>query len=226
MENFGAPELYEVFETATDVEPPNELRVILNNAMHFFWPLPGTHCRWSFQALPADPGEEPWAKERLAFRFADQALDPDTIERLQKRIRKHASWFQGKVREVDWSVVIQFQKRLVRRFGEGRCWLVGDAAHQTGPVGAQSMNIGIREAEDLASKLAQVVRDEQKLDLLQAYHQENHDYWEKLISNKATLKANPQATPWVKEHATRIVPCIPAARDDLPPLLDQVGLQF
>ncbi|MBR0706987.1 FAD-dependent oxidoreductase [Bradyrhizobium liaoningense] len=40
------------------------------------------------------------------------------------------------------------------RFGSGRCFLVGDSAHQLSPTGGYGMNTGIAEAVDLSWKIA------------------------------------------------------------------------
>ena len=68
-------------------------------------------------------------------------------------LKNRAPWFQNPVKEVDWSADVQIEPRLARRFGRESCWQAGEAAHQTGPVGMQSINIGFREAAALADAL-------------------------------------------------------------------------
>lgn len=46
------------------------------------------------------------------------------------------------------------REKLADRFRDGRCFLVGDAAHQLSPTGGYGMNTGIAEAVDLSWKLA------------------------------------------------------------------------
>ena len=53
---------------------------------------------------------------------------------------------------------------LAKQFGRNRCWLAGDAAHQTGPVGVQSMNVGFCEAEALSSALHKILRESGSFD--------------------------------------------------------------
>ncbi|MCL8024503.1 FAD-dependent monooxygenase [Nocardioides bruguierae] len=60
------------------------------------------------------------------------------------------------------------------RFREGRCFLVGDAAHRIPPWGALGLNTGIQDAHNLAWKLAAALRDESCEPLLDTYEQERH----------------------------------------------------
>ncbi|MYT24428.1 pentachlorophenol monooxygenase, partial [Streptomyces sp. SID7760] len=53
-----------------------------------------------------------------------------------------------------WSSVFRISHRLVDRYGEGRVFVAGDAAHIHPPTGAQGMNTGIQDAWNLAWKLA------------------------------------------------------------------------
>ncbi|MGX1274667.1 2-polyprenyl-6-methoxyphenol hydroxylase-like FAD-dependent oxidoreductase [Streptomyces phaeoluteigriseus] len=56
-----------------------------------------------------------------------------------------------------WSSVFRISHRIVDRYGEGRVFVAGDAAHIHPPTGAQGMNTGIQDAFNLAWKLALAV---------------------------------------------------------------------
>ena len=58
---------------------------------------------------------------------------------------------------VRWVTAYKFKQLRARHFRQGRCFLVGDAAHLTSPYGARGMNSGIADAENLAWRLAMVV---------------------------------------------------------------------
>jgi 2-polyprenyl-6-methoxyphenol hydroxylase-like FAD-dependent oxidoreductase len=61
-------------------------------------------------------------------------------------------------RELRWSSVFRIGHRLAARYGAGRAFLAGDAAHIHPPTGAQGMNTGIQDAYNLAWKLALTLR--------------------------------------------------------------------
>ncbi len=73
---------------------------------------------------------------------------------------------------VRWVTTYQFKQLRARRFRQGRCFLVGDAAHLTSPYGARGMNSGIADAENLAWRLAMVVNGVSTDRLLDFYETE------------------------------------------------------
>ncbi|KAL1701600.1 FAD binding domain-containing protein [Schizophyllum commune] len=62
--------------------------------------------------------------------------------------------------------------RMVDKFGEGRVFIVGDAAHTHSPTGGQGLNSSVQDAANLAWKLALVVKNLAPLNLLQSYSSE------------------------------------------------------
>ncbi len=74
--------------------------------------------------------------------------------------------------ELVWLTAYRFSQRLADAFGAGRCFLAGDAAHVMSPFGARGLNSGVADAENLAWKLAWVVRGEAELSLLDSYEAE------------------------------------------------------
>jgi 2-polyprenyl-6-methoxyphenol hydroxylase-like FAD-dependent oxidoreductase len=63
---------------------------------------------------------------------------------------------------------------VAERYGQGRVWLAGDAAHQYIPTGGYGMNTGIGDAMDLAWKLAAAARGWAGPNLLESIHGERH----------------------------------------------------
>jgi putative polyketide hydroxylase len=65
-----------------------------------------------------------------------------------------------------------FAAQLAERYAQGRCFLVGDAAHRATPRGGIGMNTAIQGAFDLGWKLAWVLRGWASTELLATYERE------------------------------------------------------
>jgi NADPH-dependent dioxygenase len=199
---------FSVFEFDCPTDLQNEVRVILDDdATCVLWPMPENRCRWSFQT------EQPERHE-------------PTLDYLNSLIRSRASWFPAANGEIHWSSVVRFDRRLVDSFGHGRIWLAGDSAHLTSPVGVQSMNAGLSEAEDLARRIAEVLRSDGSLDLLGEYNDRQRMAWRALMNLDDDLRPTTAATEWVQGRAVRILSSIPATGENLSTLLAQVGLAW
>ena len=80
-----------------------------------------------------------------------------------------------------WSSVFRISHRLVDRYGVGRVFVAGDAAHIHPPTGAQGMNTGIQDGINLAWKLALAVEGAAADGLLASYHDERHPVGEEVV---------------------------------------------
>jgi 3-(3-hydroxy-phenyl)propionate hydroxylase len=69
-------------------------------------------------------------------------------------------------------VVYSFHARVAKEWQKGRVFLAGDAAHLTPPFAGQGMNSGVRDASNLAWKLADVVKGRASPALLGTYQLE------------------------------------------------------
>ena len=74
--------------------------------------------------------------------------------------------------ELEWVSIYRFNCRRLDRFVHGRVVFVGDAAHQVSPFGARGANSGIQDAENLAWKLAAVIKGEAGAALIASYETE------------------------------------------------------
>lgn len=77
--------------------------------------------------------------------------------------------------------VYHFHARIADHWGRGRVWLAGDAAHLMPPFAGQGMNGGIRDAANLAWKLAAVVRGDFGPKLLETYEPERRAHVSEMI---------------------------------------------
>src|SRR4030095_13324529 len=62
------------------------------------------------------------------------------------------------------------------RVRSGNIFLVGDAAHETTPSGGFGMNLGVQDAQNLAWKIAAVLRGEADASLLDTYEAERRPH--------------------------------------------------
>jgi 3-(3-hydroxy-phenyl)propionate hydroxylase len=76
--------------------------------------------------------------------------------------------------EIKWLSTYRFHQRVVNNFRAGRIFFAGDAAHALPPYGARGMNSGLQDADNLAWKLAFVLRGDAPGALLDTYHTERH----------------------------------------------------
>ena len=74
--------------------------------------------------------------------------------------------------ELVWLTAYRFSQRLADAFRVGRVFLAGDAAHVMSPFGARGLNSGVADAENLAWKLAWVLRGDAAPSLLDTYEAE------------------------------------------------------
>jgi 3-(3-hydroxy-phenyl)propionate hydroxylase len=74
-----------------------------------------------------------------------------------------------------------FRARLASRFQAGRAFLLGDAAHLTPPFIGQGLAAGLRDADNLAWKLAYVVTGRAGAGLLASYETERRPHARALI---------------------------------------------
>jgi 2-polyprenyl-6-methoxyphenol hydroxylase-like FAD-dependent oxidoreductase len=226
-ERVAGPDFFAAYEFEAETKGPDEVRVVLDDSTtNVLWPLPGNKCRWTFQMVHSRGWGEFPDKERRAVHLERPAVDERIRQYVQKVAGNRAPWFLAGVKQVTWCTEVVFEHRLARQFGRNRCWLAGDAAHQTGPVGVQSMNVGFFEAEALAGCLQKIVRENAPLELLEGYDRQWQGQWKRLLGLTGGLKAGSQTGAWARDHAARILSCLPGSGGDLEGLARQLHLEF
>jgi 3-(3-hydroxy-phenyl)propionate hydroxylase len=83
--------------------------------------------------------------------------------------------------EVIRTATYTFRARLASRFQTGRVFLLGDAAHLTPPFIGQGLAAGLRDADNLAWKLAYVLTGRAGEDLLASYETERRPHAKALV---------------------------------------------
>jgi 3-(3-hydroxy-phenyl)propionate hydroxylase len=103
----------------------------------------------------------------------DLALGPDAdaeAEQRPERVLPRLKKVLGDIPfELEWVSLYRFNCRRLDRFLHGRVLFAGDAAHQVSPFGARGGNSGMQDAENLAWKLAAVIRGEAPDALIESY---------------------------------------------------------
>jgi 3-(3-hydroxy-phenyl)propionate hydroxylase len=112
---------------------------------------------------------------RVDFRLPDgetpeEALEPrllrDRIDAVLKMIQRETPW------QLDWATVYSANTLTLPDFVQGRVLLAGDAAHLLPIFGVRGCNTGLQDCNNLAWKLAFVIRGWSNRTLLESYSQE------------------------------------------------------
>jgi 3-(3-hydroxy-phenyl)propionate hydroxylase len=141
----------------------------------------------------------------------EDMLVPATVQHL---LEKHEAAPESRIVR---SVVYTFHARLAERWSAGRVFLAGDAAHLMPPFAGQGMNSGLRDANNLAWKLAAVTQKRLGVGLLASYEPERRGHAASMIDfalNMGTALAPPNAlAAFALVNGFRLLSLVPKARD-------------
>jgi 3-(3-hydroxy-phenyl)propionate hydroxylase len=130
--------------------------------------LPHGYRRWEFMLLPGEDAREMLAAGKLRDLLCGQVADPSRLNIIRARSYTHHS-------------------RIAARFTVGRVCLAGDAAHLMPPWAGQGMNTGIRDATNLAWKIAAVIQGRVHPSILWTYEAERRPHAKAMINLSTTL---------------------------------------
>jgi 2-polyprenyl-6-methoxyphenol hydroxylase-like FAD-dependent oxidoreductase len=127
------------------------------------------------------------------------------------------------VHSCEFRGVAEFRDALTTRFGQGRVWLAGDAAHTTAPFGGQSLNAGMDEASQLALAIGEALRGcATRFAFGETYQSRRTREWRRLLG----LEELPTGLhDWSEADLRRVMPCLPASAKDSSQLLGQLMAQ-
>ncbi len=191
---------------------PAEARVYLHQrgALAFF-PMPAGRWRLIITNSPADWQQEPSLAQVQAL--ADER-GPGGIRLSDPR----------------WISVFRIHRREAARFRQDRVFLAGDAAHIHSPVGGQGMNIGLRDAFDLAWKLSLVISDAAAPKLLDSYEAERKPIDEAVIqqTDRATrlVSLHGSVTRFVRDHLMSLLTRLPAVEERIGEAVSGIAVDY
>ena len=134
----------------------------------------GARRRWEIMLMPGD--------------------DPETMARPEVFWPMMARWLQPGDATLERSAVYTFHSLVQEGWRKGRLLLAGDSCHQTPPFLGQGMCAGMRDAANLAWKLAAIVNDGAPDALLDTYESERRPHVAAFIELAVRLGAVLQET--------------------------------
>ena len=122
---------------------------------------PATYCRnvgrrrrWEI-ALKNERDEKQFLREENLWKFLNRWVSKEDIK-------------------IERKAVYTFQSAIAKKWQKGRIFLAGDAAHLSPPFMGQGMCAGIRDASNLAWKIAFCCQNEHNIKLLNSYQSERY----------------------------------------------------
>ncbi|MGM0782603.1 MAG: FAD-dependent oxidoreductase [Pseudomonadota bacterium] len=157
--------------------------------------------RWFWFDPPFHPGQsvllhkQPDNVWRIDFQLGWDA-DPEE-EKKEENIRPRVQAMLGEEVEfeLEWASVYTFRCRKMDDYIHNRVFFMGDAAHQVSPFGARGANGALQSTENLAWKLARVLKGQAPEALLATYNDERqHGAAENILnSTRATDFITPKS---------------------------------
>lgn len=130
------------------------------------------------------------------------------LERVRQIIPERTG-HHPRIGDADWLSVFTVHRRLADTYRRGRVLLAGDAAHAHAPFGGQGMLTGIGDAENLAFKLALVLKEKAADPLIDTYEAERRPLaTEVLRGTSAVTRINVAHNPVLRFFRDHVAPRI------------------
>src|SRR3990167_1064226 len=113
-------------------------------------------------------------------------VNEPTNEIMQEIIKQRTS-LSFKLKKIRWQSHFWIHERIANKFKIGRIFIAGDAAHVHSPAGGKGMNTGIKDAYNLAWKLAYVIKHKSPLSLLESYESERRPVARSVVDMTSTM---------------------------------------
>jgi 3-(3-hydroxy-phenyl)propionate hydroxylase len=173
----------------TSVEDLNGSQRSLIIDIHAFKPAAGLDPAVGFIISSKDrpftyvPIQPPMLRFELMLRDADDAAEAGRPANVYRFL---SPWLEPGDYRIMRTDAYQWHSRLVHGWRDGRLLLAGDAAHTMPPMLGQGMCSGLRDAANLAWKLALVVHGASEAALLDTYESERSAHVRPFIAESAS----------------------------------------
>ena len=201
----GALETFAFFDAPTNRAGSEAHLAFAADYVNSVYPLQAGRARFSFQL------------GQSLNKLADAAA-------LRELLYQRMPWYGEDIETCEWGGVAEFRHALAERFGQGRVWLAGEAAHLTGPIGVQSVNVGLDEGNELALCMAEALQGQGSAPFGEHYCTARRRQWRQLLGLEERAIVGTRTPDWVRRHAQRLIGSLPASEADLDDLLAQLRL--
>jgi 2-polyprenyl-6-methoxyphenol hydroxylase-like FAD-dependent oxidoreductase len=171
-------------------------------------------------------------------RFRFMATDPDGVtgdtgdpilDDIQ-RLYDRTAHLPAQLYNLNWSSRFRINSRHMTTLRDGRVFFGGDAAHVHSPAGGQGMNAGIQDMINLSWKLAMVLDETARPELLDTYESDRLPVIRRLVrmTERATTAFN-STNPLVHQVITRLAPSVMArsrVQEKAVPRLGQIAAGY
>lgn len=145
---------------------PNEVHIFLNSDGVFaVFPLPEENYWRVIADLPPD-----------------RSLPEDPDLKVFEQLANERSRLETQLTNPLWTSTFRIRQRMVGKCRAGRVFVAGDALSSHSPVGGQGMNTGLQDAYNLAWKLALVIQNQARAELLDSYQAEREPISKSLLA--------------------------------------------
>lgn len=178
-------------------------------------PYTAIHCH---PERPSMSIHLPYGYRRLEYQLKEgeseeEMLEPASLERL---MRMHYPKDMP-LPAIKRARIYLHHSRTAQRFDAGRVFLAGDAAHLQPPFFGQGMNSGLRDATNIAWKLAMVLRGAAHPRILKSYDSERREHAETMVNFATWIGSFYQPysrfTEWWRDLFFRSIQSLPQVRD-------------
>ncbi|HEU5164719.1 MAG TPA: FAD-dependent monooxygenase [Chitinophagaceae bacterium] len=124
------------------------------------------------KALCSLPNTSKWQLQAATIPNEKGIITEPTLENFQQIFQEQSNMSHVQSKNISWQSLYRVNVHMRDKFGIDRIFITGDAAHVHSVTGGLGMNTGIRDAYNLGSKLASVIKNHANKTLMDTYEEE------------------------------------------------------